>query len=471
MDNILIIDDESTNAKYLAFILKKNGYQTKISYTGRTGLKIFLEDKIDIVFCDFQLPDMNGSDVLKNIKKINSNIPVIIFTGYADVKTAVDVMKLGAFDYLLKPLVLDEVLMVVNKARMKSGLKESKTESRKELADEGAFDETDNAPKYITGSSNQSKYVQKQVQLVAETSYSVIVYGESGTGKESIAQSIHGLSKRKNKPFIAVDCGALQKELSGSELFGHEKGAFTGAFAKKTGQFELANGGTIFLDEIGNLSYEIQTSLLRAIQERKIRRLGSHKEIAIDVRIIVASNKNLTKLVDEGRFREDLYHRLNVFSINLHPLRERKEDLSIFIDHFLKLVNTELGKDIEGFTDDAYDIMLKHKWPGNLRELNNVIRRAALLTEKRMIEPNCLPPDFITHSNSYPAMDSNATEINVHELLDKDEDLRSTADRIQGFKIKQTLKLTNNNKSKAARILGIDRKTLYNKIKEYNIKV
>lgn len=475
MSNILIIEDEPANAKYLSFILKKNGYQTSISYSGETGLKFFKEHEIDLVFCDFQLTDMTGSSVLKSIKKIHPEVPVIIFTGYADVKTAVDMMKLGAFDYLIKPLVPEEVLMVVKKAHAKFNIpfnKEKKQSNTKESSKiEGVLisDNSDYNHRLIVGESSKSQYVQKQIELVAKTNYSVIVYGESGTGKESVAQSIHKFSKRKEHPFVAVDCGALQKELSGSELFGHEKGAFTGAYTNKPGQFELANKGTIFLDEIGNLSYDIQTSLLRTIQERKIRRLGSQKEIMIDVRIIVASNKKLKDLVDEGKFREDLYHRLNVFSIDLHPLRERKEDISLFVVHFLKLVNQELGKNIKGISKEAFNILLHHRWPGNLRELNNVIRRAALLTEEEMIISQSLPPELISHSKIVFSSDK---EFENSQLLkiDNEKNLKFTANRIQEFKIRQTLKMTNNNKSKAARILEIDRKTLYNKLREYGIK-
>ncbi len=477
MHKILIIDDEVVNCQYLSFILKRKGYKTQISVTGQQALEIFERSKIDIVFCDFKLSDTNGSEVLQRIKKIDPDIPVIIFTGYADVKTAVHVMKLGAFDYLLKPLVPEEVLMVVDKAIDKhynsSDIGTEKTGSKKKskstktkalkISDDSNYDQ-----KFIVGKSREAREVQKQTKLVAKTNYSVIVYGESGTGKESIALGIHQFSKRNKQPFIAVDCGALVKELSGSELFGHEKGAFTGAHVAKPGQFELANGGTIFLDEIGNLSYDIQTSLLRVIQEKKIRRLGSQKETTVDVRIIVASNKNLEDLVNAGKFREDLYHRLNVFSIYVHPLRERKEDLPLFAAHFLKLVNQELDKHITEIDKDALDILLQHRWPGNLRELNNVIRRAALLTEEERITRESLPPELINHSKTKLGLKGNSRETKTF-TLDEQEDLKSTADRIEEFKIRQTLRMTNNNKSKAARILGIDRKTLYNKLHEYDI--
>lgn len=478
MNQVLIIEDDISSRKHLSFILEKYGHRTRLASSGKKGLQIFEKEKIDLVFCDFQLGDMSGSKVLQKIKKTNPDIPIIIYTGYADVRTAVNVMKLGAFDYLLKPLVLEEVLMVVNKAIEESNNSiidnENQTAAKNivkanniksVLISDDLLDEN----KFIVGKSSESKDVQKQVELVANTNYSVVVYGESGTGKESIAQSIHQLSKRNEEPFIAVDCGALQKELSGSELFGHVRGAFTGAYADKPGQFELANGGTIFLDEIGNLSYDIQTSLLRAIQERKIRRLGSQKETPIDVRIIVASNKNLKILVEDGKFREDLYHRLNVFSIHLHPLRERQEDLSLFAAHFLNLVNHELHKHIEGISKEAFQILLDHKWPGNLRELNNVIRRAALLTEENMILPDSLPPELLMNSKSKHKLKIKSGD-SQFVTLDEQEDLKSTSDRIQEFKIRQTLKMTNNNKSKAARILGIDRKTLYNKLKEYGIK-
>ena len=292
-------------------------------------------NECDLVFCDFRLPKMDGKEVLEKIKQIDPTIQVVIITGYSDVKTAVDVIKLGAFDYVTKPLFPDEILITMEKAlknKANLGNLQEEVSSPKEKAVSGGSQKNDSSSnsskQIIIGKSPEAKNIQKQIELVAPTNYSVIIYGESGTGKESIAYSIHSQSTRKDKPFVAVDCGSLYKELAGSELFGHEKGAFTGAMQSKVGQFELANGGTIFLDEIANLSYDIQVSLLRVIQERKIRRLGSQKETPIDVRIIVASNEKINGATSKGTFREDLYHRFNEFSIDLPALRDRKNDIN-----------------------------------------------------------------------------------------------------------------------------------------------
>lgn len=475
MKKILLIEDDVLQAQQLSLLFKKKGFEVQSYTNGKTALRAFGKGSFDLVFSDYSLPDMTGVEIIRNIKKQSSDIPVIIYTGYTDVKTAVHVMKVGAFDYLIKPLAFEEVILVVNRAieinnRSLSNDSGGGPSEKDKSVHKPPNSLSESKQNFITGKSNKSLNVQKQVELVAKTNYSVIVYGESGTGKESIAYGIHKLSKRKEKPFIAVDCGALTNELSGSELFGHEKGAFTGAYTTKPGQFEMAAGGTIFLDEIGNLSYDIQTSLLRAVQERKIRRLGSQKETFIDVRIILASNRNLEDLVEEGKFREDLYHRLNEFSIYLPPLRDRNEDLLLFADHFLKLVNQELKKNITGISNEAVDILLHHKWPGNLRELNNVIRRAALITEEETITPESLPRELMDQKGRGYNSKERPDKANIFRL-DTEEDLKSAAHRVEEAKIRQTLRMTNNNKSKAAKILGIDRKTLYNKLHEYGIKV
>jgi two-component system response regulator HydG len=321
--------------------------------------------------------------------------------------------------------------------------------------------------KFVIGKSKESEKLHGQIKLVAPTNYSVMIYGESGTGKESVAYSIHLHSPRKDKPFIAVDCGSLTKELAASELFGHEKGAFTGALQAKTGQFELANGGTIFLDEIGNLTYDIQVSLLRVIQERKIRRLGSQKETPVDIRIIVASNEKLNEATTRGTFREDLFHRFNEFSIDLPALRERQQDIMVFAEFFLKNATEELNKNIEGFVPEVEKVFLDYSWPGNLREMNNVIKRAALLANKTHITLETLPHEIIFHSKFSMAEDRNDLK---NALISKGmPELKSAALHAEYEKILEVLRKVNFNKSKAANLLNIDRKTLYNKMKTFDL--
>ena len=367
---ILIIDDDFELCLLLNRFLSRNGYEVEEAWSGMKGIEKFKQGTFDIVICDYKLGDKEGLEVLQEIKAIQPETIVLIITAYTDIKTAVDFIKSGAYDYISKPLVPDEILNVLNAITKNSvqnnTLAENIKRSKKQL-DEGTF---------LEGVSKQSKELYYQVDIVAGTDYSVILYGESGTGKEVIARTIHNLSRRKNKPFVAIDCGTLSKELSGSELFGHVKGSFTGAMADKQGHFELANGGTLFLDEVGNLSYEIQASLLRVIQERKFKRVGGTNEIPADIRVIVASNENLQDAYKTGKFREDLYHRFNQFSINIPSLRQRREDIPLFADFFLQLAKKELGKTLQGFEDDVMELFINYSWPGNLRELKNVIRRA-----------------------------------------------------------------------------------------------
>jgi two-component system response regulator HydG len=479
MSKILIIDDNITICQLLARFLTRNEHITEYCTTGAKGLEVMMSAKFDLVFCDFRLPDTDGREILLKIKTLYPDTQVIIITGYSDVKIAVDVIKMGAIDYVTKPLLPEEILLMVEKSVRKT--KESISQNEVHPIEKKSEISITEVPekkilkknihpekKYITGNSKESKNIERQVELVAPTNYSVIIYGESGTGKEPLAFGIHSKSNRKDKPFIAVDCGALTKELAGSELFGHEKGSFTGAIQSKVGQFELANGGTIFLDEIANLSYEIQISLLRVIQERKIRRIGSQKETEIDVRIIVASNERLNEAAANGKFREDLFHRFNEFSINLSPLRERKEDLMLFADYFLELANQELGRNIEGFDQEVITIFMDYNWPGNLREMNNVIKRAALLTSKNLITSETLPQEIIFQSKFNVHEEPNTTQKITGQK--KSENLKSTTINAEYEKIIEVLRKVNFNKTKAALILNIDRKTLYNKMNSFNMK-
>jgi two-component system response regulator HydG len=484
MDNILVVDDDVDICALLNRYLTKNGFGVTTAYSGKSALESIISHAPDLVLCDFRLEDMTGGELLEKIKERNPKLPVIIMTGYSDVRTAVHIMKAGAYDYVTKPLLPEEILLTIKK-----GLEESRdtVTTQSSLVEQDLRRIRPKKGKYIFGNSQVFKTIMDQVQLVAPTNYSVIIYGESGSGKESVASEIHNYSARSGKPFVAIDCGSLSKELASSELFGHEKGSFTGAIGLKIGSFELANGGTIFLDEIGNLSYDIQVALLRVVQERKMRRVGGGRDIDLDVRIIVASNERLSELAKKGRFREDLYHRFNEFSIEVPPLRNRQEDLMLFADFFLEKTNQELGKSVHSFTEEVIRIFHHYNWPGNLRELNNVIKRATLLTSGDSIEVSALPfeithydklnfeaaaaPIFTEQLNTSPINTSMPPPVfsdpPKKTLPLTDYGMKHASIDAEFDMILEALKKCNYNKSKAAQLLNIDRKTLYNKMKQY----
>ena len=467
---ILIIDDDLDMCSLLSRFLNKKGFETEMAHNGVKGLAKFNEQHFDIVLCDFRLGDKDGKDVLLKIKEANSQTIVIIITGYSDIKTAVDVIKLGAFDYITKPLIPDEVINVIEKA-LAAPSGEAITPSVAAPVQKNKRQYATSANKeFLVGQDGETARVYKQIDIVAGTNYSIILYGESGTGKEVIAKTIHETSNRRGRPFIAMDCGTLSKELAGSELFGHVKGAFTGAITDKEGHFELANGGTLFLDEVANLSPEVQASLLRVIQERKFKRVGGTKEMDIDVRIIVASNENLQEAYQKGKFREDLYHRFNEFSINLPPLRKRRDDIPLFADFFLDKTNSELNKVIEGYEDDVMEMFINYNWPGNLREFRNVVRRAVLLTPSGKINSKVLPWE-ITNARLHASDSQDSANVTTAAKTDsgmpKEVDLKDAAAKAEYDAIMNVLKEVNFNKTRAAEILKIDRKTLYNKIKIY----
>jgi two-component system response regulator HydG len=462
MKRILIIDDDVDMCGLLSRYLQRKGFEVESAHTGAKGIAKVKEEKFDVVLCDFRLGDKEGSQVLREIKAINPAIVVIIITGYSDIKTAVDVIKAGAFDYITKPLIPDEVLNVIAKAT--DQLTSADSQGGKQPSSSKA---PTGLEAFLVGNAPVTKEIYKQIELVAPTSYSIILYGESGTGKEVIARTIHQKSARKDKPFVAMDCGTLSKDLAGSELFGHVKGSFTGAVADKEGHFELANGGTLFLDEVANLSYDIQAALLRVIQERKFKQVGGVKEMDVDVRIIVASNENLQDAYRKGRFREDLFHRFNEFSILLPQLKERKEDIPLFADFFLKKANGELNKEVEGFDDEVMQIFMNYSWPGNLREFRNVIRRAALLTQAGRVNSSVLPAEINNSILYKPEYEEHMVLGHAHN--GGEVDLKNSAAQAEYNVIMNVLKQVNFNKTKAAEILKIDRKTLYNKIKAYQL--
>jgi two-component system response regulator HydG len=480
MEKILIIDDETDLRFVLKRFLAKHNYEVVEAATGKKALEILRSQPVNLILCDFKLDDMDGATVLKAIKEIDATVPVIIITGYSNIKIAVEVMRLGAIDYVTKPLIPDEILMTIRKALSKTdedGTADERQNGQVRKSEpRRAAKESQN---YIFGDSPDFKNILKQIDLVAPTNYSVIIYGESGSGKEAIAQEIHKRSKRSDKPFVAIDCGALSKDLAGSELFGHEKGSFTGALNQKTGSFEIANGGTIFLDEIANLPYDVQVALLRVTQERKVRRVGGVKDIELDVRIIVASNEKLWELSRNGKFREDLYHRFNEFAINVPPLRERSEDIMVFAGHFLAQANKELNKNIKGFSTEVENIFKTYVWHGNLRELKNVVKRATLLSDTDVVDVKSIPFEltnytklqFEPYSNQRaPQEETHTSSVSVAEPVKEKNfelNLKGAGIDAEYEVILSALKKVNFNKSKAAKLLQIDRKTLYNKIKEY----
>jgi two-component system response regulator HydG len=506
MQKILIVDDDRDMCLLLKRFLTRHNFEVLEAYSGKKALELLETVEPDLVMCDFRLEDMEGNVLLGKIKEIYPQVPVIIITGYSDIKIAVEVMKMGAYDYITKPLFPDEILVTIKKALeaastqdtgavhqpqrsaapapASSGPAAPATANRPAAATSAGTGAVVHSGEYIFGDTPVFRQILQQIDLVGPTNYSVIIYGESGSGKEAIAQEIHKRSKRKNKPFIAIDCGALSKELAGSELFGHEKGSFTGALNMKIGSLELANGGTIFLDEVANLGYDIQVSLLRVVQERKIRRVGGLKDIELDVRILVASNEKLWDAARKGKFREDLYHRFNEFSIDVPPLRQRPDDIMLFANHFLQLTNSELGKQIRGFSAEVENIFRNYVWYGNLRELKNVIKRATLLSDGEFIEATSLPFE-ISHydklqfdkspaaepvpANFAPVMPASRPSEESFDTIRPvgDGTLKSASIDAEYDMILKALKKVNFNKSKAAKLLNIDRKTLYNKMKQY----
>ncbi len=469
MKKILIIDDDLDMCMLLGKFLSKKGYEVDASHSGNKGIAKFKENHFDIVLCDYRLGDKEGKDVLLEIKAFAPQTIVLIITGYSDIKTAVDVIKLGAYDYITKPLIPDEVLNVLSAA-----LSQPLTDKPMFATENGVVKSTVRKQsvlntEYLVGEAGATQELYRQIEIVAPTNYSIILYGESGTGKEVIAKTIHSLSDRADKPFVAMDCGTLSKELAGSELFGHVKGAFTGALSDKEGHFELANGGTLFLDEVANLSYEVQASLLRVIQERKFKRVGGNKEMPVDVRIIVASNENLQEAYRKGKFREDLYHRFNEFSINLPALRNRKKDIPLFADFFLQKTKAELGRDVKDFDEEVMKMFINYSWPGNLREFRNVVRRSVLLTSEGNITTKTLPWEITNSTESIPLNSNREAVDNGQEetIVRKSYDLKDASTKAEYEAIMKVLKEVNFNKTRAAEILRIDRKTLYNKIKSY----
>ncbi|MCF6139983.1 sigma-54 dependent transcriptional regulator [Flavobacterium sp. K77] len=447
MAKILLIEDDVPFCKLLEKFLIKKSFEVVTAFSAAEGKNSLKSADFDLVISDLRLPDYDGLLLLSEIKSDFPNLPVLLMTGYADVNTAVKAIKNGATDYISKPFNPEEVLLVIANALAQEPSEETAVSSVPAKTKKQV--QSTPVTTFVKGISKASQKLAEYIQLVSPTNMSVLIIGESGTGKEVIAKSIHQNSTRKDTPFIAVDCGSIPKELAASEFFGHVKGSFTGAIHDKVGFFEAANNGTVFLDEIGNLSYENQIQLLRALQERKIKPVGSNKEIAVDIRIITATNEDLREAVKKGDFREDLYHRINEFSIHSPSLVERNEDLMLFADFFLEKANQELQKDVLGFSPEVISIFQKYKWPGNLRELQNCIKRATLLTQGELVQKEALPVEFFQEDAAISA-DFSLSENEKETIL-------------------EALARTNQNKTEAAKLLQINRKTLYNKLKLYNI--
>ncbi|MDR1202255.1 MAG: sigma-54 dependent transcriptional regulator [Tannerellaceae bacterium] len=433
---ILIIEDDITFSLMLSTWLKKKNFVVKAVSSVSDAKQEIEVGSYDLLLSDFRLPDGDGIDLLKWLKGTERSVPLIMMTGYADIQTAVQSMKQGASDYIAKPINQNDLLLKINELVTTSKTQEPPDFPSKE---------------YIEGQSTIACQMYEYVRLVAPTDMSVLITGSSGTGKELVARCIHEQSSRKKAPFVAVDCGAIPKDLAISEFFGHIKGSFTGAIDNKTGAFQTAHGGTIFLDEIGNLTYEVQVQLLRALQEHKVKPIGSNQEIKTDIRLISATNENLQNAIKNGDFREDLYHRINEFAIRIPDLKERKDDIMLFADHFLSLANKDLQKDITGFAPETIELFQSYHWPGNLRQMKNAVKYATLLATERYITIKDLPKDIMASPSTLIEGTSLRNDAHEKELIQK------------------ALIESGNNKTIAARMLGIDRKTLYNKLKYYNL--
>lgn len=456
MSVILIVDDDKNMRWALEKALKKDGHHIVSRPDGESGLSCLYEEMPDLVLCDLKMPGISGMELLEKLKARQPQLPVIMITGFGNVETAVEAMKLGAVDFILKPFDIEAVKLAVSKAL---GVEKLKEEVR--------FWQTEalmgNRPGGIIGHSAAMQELFQTLHQVAPANATVLILGESGTGKELIAQAIHEMSPRQGSPLVKVNCGALPENLLESELFGYEKGAFTGAVARKPGRFERAHLGSIFLDEVGEVSPAMQVRLLRVLQEKEIERVGGTETIPVDVRIIAATNRDLTAEVQNGRFREDLYYRLNVVPVHVPPLRDRKEDIPELVTAFTKKYGREMGKGELHFTDETIALLLQYNWPGNIRELQNVVERAVILSTQSSISPDLLPREVLTAAREKKEKTGTA---HLLELTDAGIHL----DALEENLIRQALKLANGNQTKAAQLLGITRYTLIYRMEKYGIK-
>ncbi|HZE21694.1 MAG TPA: sigma-54 dependent transcriptional regulator [Desulfobaccales bacterium] len=442
---ILVIDDDKAMRDACFQILSRQGYRVEQAASARQGLTLLERLSFDAILLDLVMPDMDGLEALKKIRALDPEVEVIIITGYGTIQSAVESIKAGAFHFLSKPFVPDDLRSLVVRALEKRRLDLENIYLRQEL-------KTKDERQVLVYESEAMGRIMDMIVRVAPTDSTVLITGESGTGKGLVARKIHQLSQRSRRPFITVDCGTLVETLFESELFGHVKGSFTGADANKVGKFELAQNGTLFFDEISNISLEVQAKLLRAVEERKISKVGSHRVITVDVRIVAATNKDLTQAIKDGAFREDLFYRLNVVLIQMPPLRERKNDIPLLAQHFLEKYNTRLGKDIRGLSPDALELMLRHDWPGNVRELENTMERLVVLSSGPYLEP----ADLVFAGTILTPGREASSGMSLRDL--------------EREHIIQMLQRYDGHRSETARALGIDRKTLREKLKRYNIE-
>jgi len=456
MTSILVIDDNPAIIKLMAKILKANDYEVSTALGGELGIKKLEKNDYDLVFTDLMMPDISGMEVLEHVISKSLKTMCIILTAHGTIKSSVDAIKKGAFDYITKPVSPSELLVVVEKALKFKNLEEENLRLKKELR--GKYNYTN-----LVGTSNAIKKIYDLIEKVADTDGTILITGASGTGKELIARAIHYTSNRSDKPLVVVSCGAIPEALLESELFGHEKGAFTGAFKRRIGRFEMANGGSIFLDEIGEMSPGLQVKLLRVLQEQKFERVGGTKTIHVDLRIIAATNRNLTNAINSETFREDLYYRLNVIPIKVPSLKKRKSDIPLLLDFFLKKFQKGKEKHITGFLPVAMDALIAYDWPGNVRELENVVKRLTILCENQVVSFDDLPEIIQEKSQSVQSSDEVIMEqdLNFHEAV-KDYEKKI---------ILEALEKSNWVKSKAAKLLNINRTTLVAKIKKQNIDI
>jgi two-component system response regulator AtoC len=452
-NRILLIDDEENFRHMLSVILKKRGYDVEAASNGMEGLKKVDTGSYDTVLCDIRMPQMDGLEFLKEAQKAGCESTIIMMSAYGTLDTAIEAMKLGAYDYISKPFKPDEIILTLKKAEERERLRRENLFLKKEVQKEYSFEN-------IISKNERMRQIFDTIQKVAKYKSTILIAGESGTGKELVAKAIHFNSDRSDHPFIPVNCGAIPENLLESELFGHTKGSFTNAVRTKKGLFEEADGGTMFLDEIGELPLQLQVKLLRVLQDGEIRRIGDSKAITIDVRIIAATIKDLDKEVREGKFRDDLFYRLNVLPIKIPPLRDRKEDISILVDHFIHKYSRELNKPIEGITPEALNPLLNYNWNGNVRELENVIERAIVLTESKQIQVDNLPIEI-----------QNPREESRLSLLNDELSIKKASRYLEIDLIKKALNKTKGNHTHAAKLLEISHRALLYKIKEYGIEV
>jgi two-component system response regulator AtoC len=452
-NRILLIDDEENFRHMLSVILKKRGYDVEAASNGMDGLKKVDTGSYDTVLCDIRMPQMDGLEFLKEAQKTGCESTIIMMSAYGTLDTAIEAMKLGAYDYISKPFKPDEIILTLKKAEERERLRRENLFLKKEVQKEYSFEN-------IISKNERMRQIFDTIQKVAKYKSTILIAGESGTGKELVAKAIHFNSDRSDHPFIPVNCGAIPENLLESELFGHTKGSFTNAVRTKKGLFEEADGGTMFLDEIGELPLQLQVKLLRVLQDGEIRRIGDSKAITIDVRIIAATIKDLDKEVREGKFRDDLFYRLNVLPIKIPPLRDRKEDISILVDHFIHKYSRELNKPIEGITPEALNPLLNYNWNGNVRELENVIERAIVLTESKQIQVDNLPIEI-----------QNPREESRLSLLNDELSIKKASRYLEIDLIKKALNKTKGNHTHAAKLLEISHRALLYKIKEYGIEV